>query len=85
MEVISKFAQMEFKTGEAERGKTMFENVLSSYPRRTDLWSVYIDMVIKLGQHQQVRWVTATGSIFCEGNCLNGVKCNGFSQGLIQC
>ena len=55
VEVLSKFAQMEFKYGESERGKTMFENILSTYPRRTDLWSVYLDMMVKLGDMDQVR------------------------------
>lgn len=55
MDTISKFAQMEFKYGEAERGKTMFENVLVNYPRRTDLWSVYIDMVVKSGDLEGTR------------------------------
>lgn len=45
--VTSKFAQMEFQYGDSERGKTMFESILSSYPKRIDLWSVYIDMLIK--------------------------------------
>ena len=65
VEVIAKFAQLEFREGEAERGKTMFENVLSSYPKRTDLWSVYIDMVTKLGELQPVRCVCVT-----EGMCI---------------
>lgn len=55
VEVLSKFAQMEFKYGEPERGKTMFENILSSYPKRTDLWSVYIDLIVKQGDMQPVR------------------------------
>ena len=49
MEMISKFGQLEFKLGEPERGKTMFEGLLSSYPQRVDLWSVYVDMLIKSG------------------------------------
>ena len=55
VEMISKFAQMEFKFGEPERGKTMFENILSTYPKRTDLWSIYIDMVTKLKEIDGVR------------------------------
>ena len=56
VDIITKFAQMEFKLGEAERGKTMFENILSTYPKRTDLWSVYIDMVTKLGELDTSRY-----------------------------
>ncbi|XP_052099288.1 protein RRP5 homolog [Mytilus californianus] len=55
VETIAKFAQMEFKHGEPERGKTMFENILSNYPKRTDLWSVYVDMVIKTADIEAVR------------------------------
>ncbi|KJE97854.1 hypothetical protein CAOG_007936 [Capsaspora owczarzaki ATCC 30864] len=46
---ISKFAQMEFKHGEPERGRTIFENILATYPKRLDLWSVYLDMEIRNG------------------------------------
>lgn len=49
MALISKFSQLEYKYGEAERGRTMFESLLSTYPKRVDIWSVYIDMVLKSG------------------------------------
>ena len=55
VDVISKFAQYEFKHGEPERGRTMFDSLLSSYPKRVDLWSVYVDMVMKLGDNERVR------------------------------
>ena len=32
--------------GDPERGKTLFETILSNFPRRTDLWSVYVDQVM---------------------------------------
>ena len=48
VDLSSKFAQMEFKLGDAERGKTIFENIVGNYPRRTDQWSVYVDMVTLL-------------------------------------
>jgi len=49
VEVITRFATLEFSHGDAERGRTMFDNLLASYPGRTDLWSVYVDMVAKTG------------------------------------
>ncbi|XP_068954963.1 protein RRP5 homolog [Petaurus breviceps papuanus] len=55
VDVISKFAQLEFHLGDAERAKAMFESTLSSYPKRTDVWSVYIDMIIKHGSQKEVR------------------------------
>ena len=47
VELISKFAQLEFKFGDAERGRTVFDGILSNYPKRVDVWSVYLDMEIK--------------------------------------
>ena len=55
VDIISKFAQLEFKHGEPERGRTMFESLVSTYPRRVDLWAVYTDMMIKLGDTQKFR------------------------------
>ena len=55
IEIISKFAQLEFKHGEPERGRTLFEKLLSTYPKRTDIWSVYIDMMIKIQDTTSVR------------------------------
>ncbi|KAJ8026191.1 Protein RRP5-like [Holothuria leucospilota] len=49
VDCISKFAQLEYKSGEPDQGQTMFENILSNYPKRTDIWSIYLDMVIKSG------------------------------------
>ncbi|XP_062988666.1 protein RRP5 homolog [Elgaria multicarinata webbii] len=55
VDVISKLAQLEFQFGDPEHGKALFENTLSTYPKRTDLWSVYIDMMIKHGSQKEVR------------------------------
>ncbi|KAJ2815108.1 rRNA biogenesis protein rrp5, partial [Coemansia erecta] len=46
VKAITQFGQMEFKHGEPERGRTVFEGVLGTYPKRVDLWSVYLDMEI---------------------------------------
>lgn len=55
VEVISKFGIMEFKHGDAERGRTIFENVLTTYPKRTDLWSLLLDHELRLGESEAVR------------------------------
>ncbi|CAG8443421.1 4110_t:CDS:10 [Diversispora eburnea] len=49
VKTITQFAKMEFKYGEAERGRTIFEGMMSNYPKRVDLWSIYIDMEVKVG------------------------------------
>jgi len=45
--VVSKAALLEYQYGSVERGRSVFEGLLDSYPKRTDLWSVYIDAHIK--------------------------------------
>ncbi|KAM5559126.1 hypothetical protein ABKV19_020656, partial [Rosa sericea] len=40
---LSQTAILEFKCGNPERGRSMFENILRQNPKRTDLWSVYLD------------------------------------------
>ena len=55
--IILKFAQFEFKYGDIERGRTMFDSLLSSYPRRVDLWCVYLDMMIQTNDITTVRLV----------------------------
>ncbi|KAJ1654320.1 rRNA biogenesis protein rrp5, partial [Dispira simplex] len=47
LKAIKTFAVLEFKQGDAERGRTIFEGILSNYPNRLDLWSIYIDMETK--------------------------------------
>ncbi|CAN9509947.1 unnamed protein product [Ophioblennius macclurei] len=55
VDVITKFAQLEFRYGDAEKGRNMFDKVLTSYPKRTDLWSVFIDLTVKHGSAKEVR------------------------------
>ncbi|XP_053167847.1 protein RRP5 homolog [Hemicordylus capensis] len=55
VDVISKLAQLEFHFGDPEHAKAIFENTMSTYPKRTDIWSVYIDMMIKHGTQKEVR------------------------------
>ncbi|EPY49902.1 U3 snoRNP-associated protein Rrp5 [Schizosaccharomyces cryophilus OY26] len=55
VKIIEKFAILEFKQGDPERGRTVFEGLLSNYPKRLDLWNVLIDMEIKQGDTAIVR------------------------------
>lgn len=57
IETIVQFALHEFKYGEPQRGQTMFESILTNYPKRSDLWSVYLDMMIKQGDVEPVRQI----------------------------
>lgn len=40
---------MEFKNGNAERGRTIFSGIIDTHPKRLDLLSIYIDQEAKLG------------------------------------
>lgn len=48
IKAIVGFARIEYKQGDAERGRTMFEGIVSSYKKRLDLWSIYIDLELSL-------------------------------------
>eukprot|EP00826_Nyctotherus_ovalis_P063833 TRINITY_DN9360_c0_g5_i1.p1 TRINITY_DN9360_c0_g5~~TRINITY_DN9360_c0_g5_i1.p1 ORF type:complete len:225 (-),score=63.81 TRINITY_DN9360_c0_g5_i1:100-729(-) len=50
IDMIVKYGQQEYKYGNTESGRTMFEGVLSSHPGRTDIWNVYLDMEVKYGK-----------------------------------
>lgn len=43
-----RFANLENKLGDKERSQTLFEQILTSYPKRVDVWSTYIDCLIKI-------------------------------------
>ncbi|XP_075011064.1 protein RRP5 homolog isoform X3 [Calonectris borealis] len=55
VDVISRFAQLEFRFGDPEHAKALFESTLNSYPKRTDIWSIYMDIMIKYGSQKEVR------------------------------
>ncbi|NXO72466.1 RRP5 protein, partial [Phainopepla nitens] len=55
VDVISRFAQLEFHSGDTEHAKALFESTLSSYPKRTDIWSIYMDIMIKHGSQKEIR------------------------------
>lgn len=44
VQVIMKFAQFEYRHGSSERGRTVFSSLTANFPKRLDLWSVYLDM-----------------------------------------
>ena len=45
---------MEFKLGDPERGRTILEKLLTSYPKRSDLWGVWIDQERRLDDHEEI-------------------------------
>jgi rRNA biogenesis protein RRP5 len=49
VQMLEQFALLELKYGQAERAKTLFEQLVSRYPKRLDVWNVYVDQLTKLG------------------------------------
>jgi hypothetical protein len=56
LKTISKFAQFEYKLGDPERGKTIFEGIVTSHPKRWDLWTIYMDMEASQGTIHSLRY-----------------------------
>lgn len=57
LKTISRFSQLEYKLGDPERGKTIFEGIVDSHPKRWDLWTVYIDMEASQNNVVSIRYV----------------------------
>jgi rRNA biogenesis protein RRP5 len=55
VEVMSRFAQMEFELGSPERGRTLFDGLLLKFPKRLDLFFVYLDKECKYGKIEHAR------------------------------
>ncbi|KAL8703814.1 MAG: hypothetical protein Q9201_003009 [Fulgogasparrea decipioides] len=57
LQLMSKFAQLEFTSpnGDPERGRTAFEGLLTTFPKRLDLWNVLLDLEIRRGEKDRVR------------------------------
>ena len=77
LKTISKFAQLEYKFGDPERGKTIFEGIVDSHPKRWDLWSIYLDMEAGQEDMASVRYVFYN-DLFC-GPRLNDSRTGTYS------
>lgn len=54
-ETMSKFAQLEYEFGRPERARTLFDGIVAKYPKRIDLFYVYVDKEIKHGSFVNAR------------------------------
>ncbi|KAH4048700.1 hypothetical protein HBH70_099260 [Parastagonospora nodorum] len=55
--LTQKFAALEFKSanGDAERGRTIFEGLVSTWPNKGDVWDVYLSLELSHGTEENVR------------------------------
>jgi rRNA biogenesis protein RRP5 len=52
---LSRVGLTEFREGSPARARAIYENLLQTYPKRTDLWGVYIDQEIRVGDAASIR------------------------------
>lgn len=59
LNVTIKFAALEFHSscGSPERGRTIFEGLLSTFPKRLDIWHQLLDLEIQQGDSDTIRGV----------------------------
>lgn len=77
---MTKFAALEFRSasGDQERGRTMFEGLLSAYPKKFDLWNQLLDLEISAYSAAQKEGkevdATAVRGVFERGLKMKGLK-----------
>ncbi|BFF90401.1 protein RRP5 homolog [Drosophila madeirensis] len=52
---IVAFAKLYEKNDDKDMAQTLLDDIVTSYPKRIDIWSVYVDMLIKSGQIDSAR------------------------------
>ncbi|XP_050309276.1 protein RRP5 homolog [Anthonomus grandis grandis] len=57
MNIIVRFAIMEFKHGEPEQGCAIFETILTSDPKKVNIWVTYVDQLVKKDRIDEARQV----------------------------
>ncbi|ESO12555.1 hypothetical protein HELRODRAFT_63003 [Helobdella robusta] len=55
IELVTKYALLESKYGNPENAETLLESLVTGHPKRTDVWSMYIDLCVKQGRIEQAR------------------------------
>lgn len=53
--LTQKFAALEFKHGDPERGRTIFEGLVTTWPKKWDIWDVYASLEMSHGGGENVR------------------------------
>jgi rRNA biogenesis protein RRP5 len=58
LDIMSLYGQLLYKYKHNEEARNMFDNILKNFPKRKDIWFVYIDKEIKFGQNiEKVRQI----------------------------
>jgi rRNA biogenesis protein RRP5 len=72
--LITKFAALEFRSpkGEAERGRTMYEGLFSTFPKKYDLWNQLLDL--EMGNAEKTGDDTTVRDVFERGSRMKSLK-----------
>lgn len=54
---IVKFATLSNKHNHSDYAHALLEQVLTSYPKRVDIWTTYVDMLVKANEIVLARYV----------------------------
>ena len=51
LDIMNWYGQLLYKYNNNEEARNMFDNILKNFPKRKDIWFVYIDKEIKFGKN----------------------------------
>ncbi|KAM7202265.1 hypothetical protein V8F20_004432 [Naviculisporaceae sp. PSN 640] len=70
--LVPKFAALEFRSpnGDRDQGRTLFESLLATYPKRFDLWNQLMDLETSVGKADPV----VVRDLFERGSKVKGLK-----------
>ena len=58
LDIMCWYGQLLYKYNNKEEARNMFDNILKNFPKRKDIWFVYIDKEIKFGKNvEKVRQI----------------------------
>ena len=57
LDIMSWYGQLLYINGKNEEARNMFDNILKNFPKRKDIWFVYIDKEVKYGNIDKVRQI----------------------------
>jgi len=46
-DLIAKFVKLGFRSGDPKRGRTLLENLLTTFRKKSNLYNIFLDMGIK--------------------------------------
>jgi rRNA biogenesis protein RRP5 len=70
--LLPKFAALEFRSpnGDREQGRTLFESLLATYPKKFDLWNQLLDLETSVGTADPA----VVRDLFERGSKVKGLK-----------